>query len=97
MKIEKLDNKGRGITYYNNLITFVNNALPDEEVEISLVSENKKFYIADAKLIKNENINRVLPKCPYYYSCGGCNYFTIPDSKCFMIFMSHNQGQARKT
>lgn len=73
MKIEKLDNKGRGITYYNNLITFVNNALPDEEVEISLVSENKKFYIADAKLIKNENINRVLPKCPYYYSCGGCN------------------------
>ena len=59
MKIEKLDNKGRGITYYNNLITFVNNALPDEEVEISLVSENKKFYIADAKLIKNENINRV--------------------------------------
>ena len=34
MKIEKLDNKGRGITYYNNLITFVNNALPDEEVDI---------------------------------------------------------------
>lgn len=73
MKIEKLDNKGRGITYYNGLITFVNNALPDEEVKINITSENKKFYTADALEISNDNKNRVLPKCPYYNTCGGCN------------------------
>ncbi len=73
MKIEKLDNKGRGITYYNGLITFVNNALPDEEVKINIISENKKFYTAEVLELSNENKNRVLPKCPYYNICGGCN------------------------
>lgn len=73
MKIEKLDNKGRGITYYNNLITFVNNALPNEDVDINIIRENKKFYTADAINITNENKNRVIPKCPYYKTCGGCN------------------------
>lgn len=73
MKIEKLDNKGRGITYYNDVITFVTNALPDEEVSIDLISESKKFNTAIATKIDNENINRVVPKCPYYNSCGGCN------------------------
>lgn len=73
MKIEKLDNKGRGITYYNDLITFVENALPGEDVEIIITSENKKFYTAKSTKITNENKNRVLPKCPYYNLCGGCN------------------------
>lgn len=73
MKIEKLDNKGRGITYHNGLITFVNNALPDEEVKINIISENKKFYTAEVLELSNENKNRVLPKCPYYNTCGGCN------------------------
>lgn len=73
MKIEKLDNKGRGITYYNGLITFVDNALPDEDVEICITKENKKFYTADAISIASENKNRVVPKCPYYKTCGGCN------------------------
>ena len=77
MKIEKLDNKGRGITYYNNLITFVENALPGEDVEIEIKQENKKFYLAEATSIKAENKNRTIPKCPYYKECGGCNLLHI--------------------
>lgn len=73
MRIEKLDNNGRGITYINDKITFVNNALPEEDVELIITSENKKFNVATSTIIKNENKNRVLPKCPYYESCGGCN------------------------
>ena len=77
MKIEKLDNKGRGITYYNDLITFVENALPGEEVEISIKEENKKFYLAECISITNENKYRTIPKCPYYKVCGGCNLLHI--------------------
>ncbi len=73
MKIEKLDNKGRGITYHNGLITFVLNALPEEVVELENIHESKKFKTAIPKNISNENPNRVLPKCPYYDKCGGCN------------------------
>ena len=37
--IEKLDNFGRGITYINDKICFVDNALPNEKVEIEITKE----------------------------------------------------------
>ena len=43
LKIEKLDNFGRGICYVNDKITFVTNALPDEIVNIKLTKESKKY------------------------------------------------------
>lgn len=73
MKIEKLDNKGRGITYYNDKIMFVNNALPGEDVEVTNIKDNNKFYEADVLSYNETSINRVIPKCPYYNFCGGCN------------------------
>lgn len=73
MKIFKLDNQGRGITYKNDKIMFVSNALVNEDVEVKDIKENKKFIEATAGKITNENINRVIPKCPYYHLCGGCN------------------------
>lgn len=73
MKIEKLDNQGRGITYYNGLIMFVDNALVDEDVEVEDIVLKKKHYEAKASVIENESVNRVIPKCPFYEACGGCN------------------------
>lgn len=73
MKITKLDNKGRGITYQNDKITFVENALIDEEVSINITNDKKKYAEGYSTHIANENINRVIPKCPYYKECGGCN------------------------
>lgn len=73
MKISKLDNKGRGITYQNNKITFVENALEDEDVVISVINDKAKYAEAKAINISNENVNRVVPKCPFYEVCGGCN------------------------
>ena len=73
MIITKLDNKGRGITYKEDLIMFVKNALPNEEVSVTKVKDNKKYYEAESLEIKVKNPNRVEPKCPYYHECGGCN------------------------
>ena len=49
--IEKLDNFGRGITYINDKIVFVENALPDETVEIEIINEKKKYLEADRKSV----------------------------------------------
>lgn len=73
MKINKLDNQGRGISYYNDKIIFVKNALPEEIVEVTNIIEKNRFYLADTQKIINESVNRVIPKCPYYDKCGGCN------------------------
>lgn len=71
--IEKLDHQGRGIAFIDGKITFIENALPSEEVEVKITNEKKKFNEAIIiKKIKNSD-KRIEPKCPYYNECGGCN------------------------
>ena len=56
VKIEKLDNYGRGIAYINNKICFIENTLPNEIVDIEgplCMTEDKiswDEYIEDAKI-----------------------------------------------
>lgn len=72
MMISKMDNKGRGITYYNNKIVFVNNALLNEDVEINLILDKSKYSVANVSKYNKASENRLKPKCPYYGICGGC-------------------------
>lgn len=72
MLIESLDHKGRGIARVNGKIIFIENALPGEDVDISVIKDKKKYSEAIVKNF-NEKINdRENVKCPYYYKCGGC-------------------------
>ena len=73
IKIEKLDNTGRGICYVNDKITFVENALPDEIVNIRLTKESKKYNEAEVIEYIKTSPKRVNPLCPFYNECGGCN------------------------
>ncbi len=71
--ITNLDNFGRGISYLNNKIVFVENALPGEIVDLKITLEKKKY--AEAKVIKyhNQSNFRIKSACPYFPKCGGCN------------------------
>lgn len=72
-KIVRLDHQGRGICYIDNKITFVENSLPDEEVDIRIINSKKKFNEGIVvKYIKKSN-DRIDNVCPYYEKCGGCN------------------------
>lgn len=72
VKIDKLDNYGRGICFIDNKITFIENALPNEEVEISLTKTTSKYN--EGKVIKYLNTcNRIEPMCSKYEKCGGCH------------------------
>ena len=75
--IEKLDHYFRGISYYNNKIIFIKNALPSEIVDIAITKETTKYYEAEVlKYIKkSEDRRNVL--CPYYKDCGGCNIMHV--------------------
>ena len=41
--IEKLDLLGNGICYINNKICFVPKCIPNDEVDISIIYENKNY------------------------------------------------------
>ena len=77
-KIDRLDHQGRGIAYIDNKITFVENTLPGEEVDIEIISSSKKFN--EAKVVKYITTSpiRIQPICPYYDECGGCNLLHMP-------------------
>lgn len=80
MQVKKLDNYGRGITYYKDKICFVNNALPEEEITIKDIKNKKKFYECEVDKIIEESYHRVTPKCPHYKECGGCNIMHMSDA-----------------
>lgn len=71
--IEKLDHQGRGITHIDGKITFVENALPEEIVEIKLTKSDKKINEAVITKFIKKSSKRIESKCPYYKECGGCN------------------------
>ena len=49
LEIKRLDHHGRGIVYEDSKIVFVDNALPEEVVEIEVLRENSKYKDARVK------------------------------------------------
>ena len=85
LKIEKMDNYGRGIAYFNDKICFVENALPGEIVQVEIEKEYKKYI--EAKVISYKKVapNRIKEECPYSNVCGGCqlNHICYDDENKF--------------
>lgn len=72
-KIDRLDDFGRGITFVDNKICFVNNALVGEDVDIEITNKKSKYYEAYSTKINKLSDKRIEVKCPYYKLCGGCH------------------------
>ena len=73
VKIEKLDNYGRGICYIDDKITFVANALENEVVDVEIISSKSKYNVAKVIDFVEKSSKRKDADCPYYNECGGCN------------------------
>lgn len=91
MKIEALDHQGRGIAKYENKVYFIENALPEEDVEIEIKKQKKN--IVEAKVIKYNKKNNELrdePLCPYYGICGGCDIMHIKNQNQYKLDKLNN-------
>lgn len=73
VKITDIDFQGRGIARIDNVVTFVDNALKGEVVDIEIIKKSKKFYEAKVVDIKRKSSKRIESPCPYYDKCGGCD------------------------
>ena len=71
VKILRLDDYGRGVCYINNKVTFIPNTCIDDEVEVEIIKETKKYNIGKVKKVISSN--RLNSFCPYSSICGGCN------------------------
>ena len=89
--IENLDHQGRGIAKQNEKVYFIENALPNEEVEVEITKQKKNIIEGKVKKYykKNEE-NRVEPLCPYYGICGGCSIMHIKNQNKYKLDKLNN-------
>lgn len=63
---------GLGVGRINNQVVFVENALVGERALIRLKNRRRGYFEAGLVKILQNHEDRVTPRCPVYYSCGGC-------------------------
>lgn len=71
-KITALTHDGRGITQVNGKTTFIEGALPDEEVSFSYLHHHGKYDEARVTEILTPSPERTEPVCQHFSICGGC-------------------------
>ena len=73
-RCDSLSLESVGIGRHDGIVIFVPSLLPGETAEIAVTELHKNF--AAAKVLKrtSDAPERVEPDCPYYETCGGCNF-----------------------
>ncbi|MDE9436495.1 23S rRNA (uracil(1939)-C(5))-methyltransferase RlmD [Xenorhabdus bovienii] len=69
---DNLDAQGQGIARHQGKTIFIQGLLPGEQAQIQLTEEKRQF--AKAKIVKrlSDSPSRVVPRCPHFNVCGGC-------------------------
>jgi 23S rRNA (uracil1939-C5)-methyltransferase len=70
--IEKLASKGLGILRHKGFVIFVPFTIESELVLVEVVEVHKNFAFAKLLKVMKPSKHRILPKCPVFGICGGC-------------------------
>ena len=73
LTIESLVHGGRGLARADGVV-FLPFVLPGEVVEAEIVDQRKGFAIARLTAVLEPSPRRVEPPCPYFGTCGGCQW-----------------------
>ncbi|MFZ5524001.1 MAG: 23S rRNA (uracil(1939)-C(5))-methyltransferase RlmD [Pseudomonadota bacterium] len=73
VKIESLDQEGRGVAHAGGKVIFIEGALTGETVSYSSYRKKPSFEQAQVTEIYKAAAMRVQPKCVHFGVCGGCS------------------------
>ncbi|PMH43840.1 23S rRNA (uracil(1939)-C(5))-methyltransferase [Vibrio sp. 10N.286.49.B3] len=71
--VERMDHQGAGIAYLNKKPTFIDGALPGEQVVMQLTETKSKYARGQLIKILQASEDRLQPLCPVFDECGGCH------------------------
>ena len=73
VKITSMDHLGNGIAKVDNKVIFIPKGVIDDELDVDIYKEYKKYSIGKIKESNKKSASRIDAECPYYSICGGCN------------------------
>lgn len=73
VRVESLDQEGRGIAHFDGKVIFIEGALTGESVEYVSFQRKPSYELAEAKRIIRSSVSRMQPRCRYFGVCGGCS------------------------
>lgn len=69
---------GSGLGRIDGRVVLVPFVLPQEQVEIEILSERKSLVEAKLARVAEPSADRIAAPCPYFQTCGGCHYQHVP-------------------
>jgi 23S rRNA (uracil1939-C5)-methyltransferase len=85
LRIDNLGSSGEGIGHYHGYTIFVDGALPGETVEARLYDCQKRYGRAKLLSITTLSPDRVVPPCPLFGRCGGCQLMHLSYEKQLLV------------
>jgi len=73
IRVESLDQEGRGVAHVGGKVIFIEGALPGETVTYTSFHDKATFEIARVETIIEPSAARVVPRCRHFGMCGGCS------------------------
>lgn len=70
---EKMIAGGDCLSHHEGKTVFVRGAIPGERVSVCIIEEKRDFLRAAVTRVLEASPKRIVPRCPYYGVCGGCN------------------------
>lgn len=74
IEIIDIAEEGKGVGKYNDLVIFIEKAVPGDIVDIEVLRRKKKFYEARIQRLVQPSAHRTEPFCLHFGVCGGCKW-----------------------
>lgn len=74
IEIIDIAEEGKGVGRHDELVLFIEKAIPGDVVEVELQRKKKNFAEGRVTSIVKESPYRIEPFCPHFGVCGGCKW-----------------------
>ncbi|MCI0920517.1 23S rRNA (uracil(1939)-C(5))-methyltransferase RlmD [Sphingobacterium rhinopitheci] len=74
VEIFDIAEEGKGVGRHEDLVLFIDKAIPGDIVDVELHRKKKNFAEGKVTAIQQESPYRITPFCPHFGVCGGCKW-----------------------
>ena len=74
LNIESLAFGGMGVAHFNEIVTFVKNAIPGQKVTARITKKKSSYLEARTLEVLSESPHFIDVKCEHFADCGGCTF-----------------------